>query len=54
MTYIETIKTGLIAFPFLAAAFTIPYAVSQYHRYGSVNRLRTLIVYSFMLYMIIS
>lgn len=54
MTYIETIKTGLIAFPFLAAAFTIPYAVFQYHRYGSVNRLRTLIVYSFMLYMIIS
>ncbi|MBO4360012.1 MAG: VanZ family protein [Eubacteriaceae bacterium] len=54
MTYIETIKTGLMVFPFLAAAFTVPYAVSQYHKYGSVNRYRTLIVYSFMLYMLIS
>ena len=53
MTYLETIRTGLIVFPFLAAAFTLPYALSQYRRYGAVSKYRTLIVYTFMLYMLV-
>lgn len=51
MQYISTIKTSIIFFPIIALIFTIPYILKQYHRYGSINKLRTLIVYSFILYM---
>ena len=46
MVYIKTIYTGLSVFPLIAAAFTLPYAVFQYHRHGAVSKLRTLIIYS--------
>ena len=49
MVYINDVVTGLIVFPFIAALFTLPYAMVQYHRYGSVSKYRTLIVYSFIL-----
>lgn len=51
MQYISTIKTSIIFFPIIALVFTIPYILKQYHKYGSINKLRTLIVYSFILYM---
>lgn len=35
-------------FPFIALLFTIPFILAQYHRYGSINKLRVLIVYSFI------
>ena len=54
MAYLNKVYTGLLVFPFLAALFTLPYAFSQYHRYGSVSKFRTLIVYSFILYMLIA
>ena len=54
MVYINDVVTGLIVFPFIAALFTLPYAMVQYHRYGSVSKYRTLIVYSFILYMLIT
>ena len=54
MGYIKTIYIGLLAFPFMAAAFTLPYAVFQYHRHGAVSKLRTLIIYSYILYMLIA
>ena len=54
MGYIKTIYTGLLAFPLIAAVFTLPYAVFQYHRYGAVSKLRTLIIYSYILYMLIA
>ena len=54
MVYINSIYTGLIVFPFIAAVFTLPYAVYQYHKYGSVSKLRTVIIYSFILYMLIA
>lgn len=54
MVYIENIITGLIVFPFIALLLTFPYALYQYNRYGSVSKLRTLIVFSFILYMIIA
>lgn len=52
MTYLEAIKTALLLFPFIAFFFTFFYILHQYHRYGSIHKLRTLIVYSFILYMI--
>ena len=54
MVYINNIYTGLLVFPFIAAVFTLPYAIFQYNRYGSVSKLRTLVIYSFILYMLIA
>lgn len=42
---------AVVAFPFVAAAMAIPYAIFQYHKYGAILGLRVLIVYSFILYM---
>ena len=53
MGYIKVIYTGLLVFPFIAAVFTLPYAVYQYNRHGSVSKYRTLIIYSYILYMLI-
>lgn len=50
--YVDTIKTALIMFPFLAILFTAPYVLHQYHKYGSVYSYRTLIVFSFILYLL--
>lgn len=54
MVYISDIITGLILFPIVAALFTLPYVVVQYHKHGSVSKYRTLIIYSFILYMLIA
>jgi len=53
LNYLNTIKTAIIFFPFLALFFTIPYILQQYHKYGSINKLRSLIVYSFILYLLV-
>lgn len=49
--YLIPIQAAFLVFPFLAALFTIPYILYQYHKYGSVPVLRSLIVYSFILYL---
>lgn len=49
--YIIPIQTAFAIFPLLAALFTIPYMIGQYHKYGSIPVLRVLIVYSFILYL---
>ena len=51
MGYISTIKTAVQLFPFLAFLLTLPYMILNYRKYGSVNKLRVLIFYSFMLYL---
>ena len=51
MNYMFSIKISIMFFPVIACLFTIPYILKQYHKYGSINKLRTLIVYSFILYM---
>lgn len=52
MSYYISIKTAIIVFPFIACIFSIPFILHQYHKYGSINPLRVLIIYSFILYMI--
>lgn len=52
--YIFSIQSAFLAFPFLAALFTVPFLLVQYHRYGSVPMLRAMVVYSFILYMLCS
>ena len=53
MGYIEAIKTAILIFPIIAFLFTLPFILQQYHKYGSIHKFRTLIVYSFILYMIV-
>ncbi len=49
--YISIIKQSFAFFPLIAAVFTLPYVIYNYHKYGSVFSIRILIVYSFILYM---
>ena len=51
-TFSYAIKVAFLAFPLVALLFTIPYIIHQYHKYGSVSSYRTIIIYSFLLYMI--
>jgi glycopeptide antibiotics resistance protein len=52
MSYITAIKTALLTFPVISLLFTIPFILNQYHKYGSVNKFRILIIYSFVLYLL--
>lgn len=52
MNYLITIKTAFVVFPLIALLITIPFIIHNYHKYGSINPLRTLIIYSFILYLI--
>lgn len=51
-SYVSSIKIGLIIFPILALLITVPYMIYQYHKYGSIPYLKTIIVYSFVLYLL--
>ncbi len=53
-TYLETIKQAAISFPAIAVIFTVPYLIYNYKKYGSIMSLRLWIVYSFILYMLIT
>jgi glycopeptide antibiotics resistance protein/uncharacterized RDD family membrane protein YckC len=50
--YLIPIQTALILFPLLAAALTLPFALYQYHKYGAIPWIRTLVVFSFIFYML--
>lgn len=39
--YLKPILTACYVFPVLAALFTLPYIIRQYHKYGSILVLRT-------------
>ena len=52
MSYFISIKTAIAVFPLVALLFSIPFVLHQYHKYGSINPFRVLIVYSFILYLI--
>lgn len=53
-TYLETIKQAAISFPAIAVIFTIPYLIYNYKKYGSIMSLRLWMIYSFILYMLIT
>ena len=52
MGYIKSIQIALLVFPVLAFFITLPYMIFNYRKYGSVNKLRTIILYSFVLYLL--
>lgn len=51
-SYIIPIQTAFMVFPMIAFLFTLPYMIHQYRKYGSIPALRTIIVYSMVLYLI--
>lgn len=53
MQYFVAIKTALFLFPVIALLFTIPFMLRQYHIYGSIHKVRVLIIYSFIFYLLI-
>lgn len=52
MSYIQIIITAFTTFPLIALMITFPYILVQYHKYGSIQNLRVIIVYSFVLYLL--
>ncbi len=50
-TYVHTIYTAIITFPFLAALITFPLLLWNYRRYGAVSKWYTFIIYTFVFYM---
>ena len=54
MNYLLAIKTAVIIFPILAAIVTGPFILHQYHKYTSINPLKTIILYCFNFYLLCS
>ena len=52
MSYINVIITACFVFPFLSFLITLPYIIYNYNKYGSVLFVRSIIVYSFVLYLL--
>lgn len=52
-SYAYAIKMAIIIFPLLAVIITLPYMISQYRKYGSIPFLRTVVIYSFILYLLV-
>ena len=50
-TYKIPIVTALLLFPFVAFLITVPYMFYQYRKYGSIPFFRSLVIYSFVLYL---
>lgn len=50
--YSVPIESAFSIFPFIALLITIPYILVQYGKYGSINVIRTIVIYSFILYLI--
>lgn len=51
-SYIGVIKISILFFPVIALLISIPFVLMQYHKYGSISFIRSLIIYSFTLYFI--
>lgn len=52
MQYIESIKLGVMLFPFVALMVTIPFVFCEYRKKGFINNYKALVLYSFVLYLI--
>lgn len=50
--YIFSIAIALLVFPFVAMLITLPFAIANYRKYGGISILKTIIFYSFILYLL--
>ncbi|MGG5369067.1 hypothetical protein IGI67_000670 [Enterococcus sp. AZ196] len=51
-SYIFPIKAAMITFPFLALLITAPFLIYYYRKYGQLGKLRSVILYSFVFYLL--
>lgn len=51
-TYLLSISKAILIFPLIAFIITLPFMIINYNKYGSISKLRTLIIYSFILYLL--
>ena len=51
-SYIEIIKIALVFFPFLAFFISFPFILIEYHKYGSISFFKTVLLYSFVFYLL--
>ncbi len=51
-SYIEIIKIALVFFPFLAFFISFPFILMEYHKYGSISFFKTVLLYSFVFYLL--
>lgn len=49
--FIEPIEQAVLLFPLVAMLFTLPYLFYEYRKYGALLFVRTVMVYSFVLYL---
>lgn len=50
--YKTSILVALLVFPFIAFILTLPYLIHQYRKYGSILLIKSIIFYSFILYIL--
>lgn len=51
MIYLSTLKVSFLLFLLVAFLITIPFILIEYHKYGAISKMRVLIIYSFVLYL---
>lgn len=51
MIYLSTLKVSFLLFFLVAFLITIPFILIEYHKYGAISKMRVLIIYSFVLYL---
>ena len=49
-SYLQPIVVACAFFPAIAALFTLPFVIRHYRKYGGIAVMRTIVVYSFILY----
>lgn len=52
--YLFSISKAILTFPLIAFIITLPFMIINYNKYGAISKLRTLIIYSFVLYLLCS
>ena len=50
-TYLNSIYSAFFLFPFIALLITFPFIIINYNKYGSISKIRTFIIYTFILYL---
>lgn len=54
MSYVTPIKTAFLLFPLVALLISFPFAIVEYHKFGSVHFFKTFIIYLFVLYLLVA
>lgn len=52
MGYLTVIKYATFLFPIVAFLFTIPFILREYHKYGSISPMKSIITYLFIYYLL--